>query len=267
MRNSKRRECGPDVFSGPTITCATTPTAVPTPRHGSAHRHLWLEVRFLRCGEKDPSLRAPGGGTHDAQTPIRPRRRSADRGWATGSIPAATMQYHAYNRLGSGGGGGGGGTPSPPASPRRSPRVYRRGSGKGILGRGGVGPQGGPWAFPQRMVWMLLSLLLRRQAIFLFAPLLYVSAMLVYMGTLSIDSGVRIISRSPPGSVYRSPRLYERLRPDMDADNSTDGVSSGALTYHLLLSVFSIDWDLIGRPLFLLSLPLALSMKFPFIFV
>ncbi|XP_074574208.1 protein ESMERALDA 1 [Curcuma longa] len=136
------------------------------------------------------------------------------------------MQYHAYNRLGSGGGGGGGGTPSPPASPRRSPRVYRRGSGKGILGRGGVGPQGGPRAFPQRMVWMLLSLLLRRQAIFLFAPLLYVSAMLVYMGTLSIDSGVRIISRSPPGSVYRSPRLYERLRPDMDADNSTDGLSA-----------------------------------------
>ncbi|KAG6526692.1 hypothetical protein ZIOFF_016693 [Zingiber officinale] len=207
--------------------------------------------------------------THDAQIPIRPRRRSADRGWATGSIPAATMQYHAYNRLGSGGGGGGGGggTPSPPASPRRSPRVYRRGSGKGILGRGGVGPQGGPRAFPQRMVWMILSLLLRRQAIFLFAPLLYVSAMLVYMGTLSIDSGVRIISRSPPGSVYRSPRLYERLRPDMDADNSTDGVSSGALTYHLLLIVFSIDLDLIACLLFLLSLPLGLPDSNGYIYV
>ena len=75
------------------------------------------------------------------------------------------------------------------------------------------------------MAWMLLSFLLRRQAIFLFAPLLYVAAMLFYMGTVPIDSVPRIISRSAPGSVYRSPKLYERLRPVMDADNSSDGVS------------------------------------------
>ncbi|CAL9769502.1 unnamed protein product [Musa acuminata subsp. burmannicoides] len=135
------------------------------------------------------------------------------------------MQYHAYNRLGSGGGGGGGGggTPSPPASPRRSPRIHRR-AGKG--GGGGRAAQGAPRTIAQRMAWMLLSFLLRRQAIFLFAPLLYVAAMLFYMGTVPIDSVPRIISRSAPGSVYRSPKLYERLRPAMDADNSSDGLAT-----------------------------------------
>ncbi|CAL9123656.1 unnamed protein product [Musa textilis] len=133
------------------------------------------------------------------------------------------MQHHAYNRLGSGGAGGGGGTPSPPASPRRSPRIHRRG-GKTGGGRGAtLAP---PRTLAQRMAWMLLSLLLRRQAIFLFAPLLYVAAMIFYMGTLPLDSVPRIISRPAPGSVYRSPMLYERLRADMEADNSSDGLAT-----------------------------------------
>ncbi|RWW56934.1 hypothetical protein BHE74_00036307 [Ensete ventricosum] len=133
------------------------------------------------------------------------------------------MQLHAYNRLGSGGSGGGGGTPSPPASPRRSPRIHRRG-GKTGGGRGATLAPPRPLA--QRMVWILLSLLLRRQAIFLFAPLLYVSAMIFYMGTLPLESVPRIISRPAPGSVYRSPMLYERLRADMEADNSSDGLAT-----------------------------------------
>jgi hypothetical protein len=61
--------------------------------------------------------------------------------------------------------------------------------------------------------------------VFLFAPLLYVAAMLLYMGSLPLDVVPRIITRSAPGSVYRSPQLYARLRADMDADNSTDAVS------------------------------------------
>ncbi|EMS66777.1 hypothetical protein TRIUR3_19446 [Triticum urartu] len=48
--------------------------------------------------------------------------------------------------------------------------------------------------------------------------------MLLYMGSLPLDVVPRIITRSAPGSVYRSPQLYARLRPDMDADNSTDAI-------------------------------------------
>jgi hypothetical protein len=72
----------------------------------------------------------------------------------------------------------------------------------------------------------VLAALLRRQAVFLFAPLLYVAAMLLYMGSLSLDGVPRIISRPAPGSMYRSPQLYARLRADMDADNATDAVSA-----------------------------------------
>ncbi|RWW14645.1 hypothetical protein GW17_00021563 [Ensete ventricosum] len=165
-------------------------------------------------------------GSHEAPPPHKSiphppesnhRSREGERIGAERPSSVDAMQYHAYNRLG---GGGGGGTPSPPASPRRSPRIHRR-AGKG--GGGGRTAQGPPRTIAQRMAWMLLSFLLRRQAIFLFAPLLYVAAMLFYMGTVPIDSVPRIISRSAPGSVYRSPKLYERLRPAMDADNSSDG--------------------------------------------
>ncbi|KAM3410898.1 hypothetical protein ACQJBY_002860 [Aegilops geniculata] len=46
------------------------------------------------------------------------------------------------------------------------------------------------------------------------------------MGSLPLDVVPRIITRSAPGSVYRSPQLYARLRPDMDADNSTDALAT-----------------------------------------
>lgn len=47
------------------------------------------------------------------------------------------------------------------------------------------------------------------------------------MGTVSFD-GTPIISHRPaPGSVYRSPQLYAKLRPEMDADNSSaDAIST-----------------------------------------
>ncbi|XP_020243689.1 LOW QUALITY PROTEIN: uncharacterized protein At1g04910-like [Asparagus officinalis] len=113
-----------------------------------------------------------------------------------------------------------GGTPSPPASPRRSPRHLRSGRTRA------PGEFQSSRSFIHRMAWMMLSLLLRRQAIFLFAPLIYVSGMLLYMGTVSLDSVPAIISRPTIGSVYRSPQLYQRLRKDMDADNSTDGLAT-----------------------------------------
>lgn len=74
---------------------------------------------------------------------------------------------------------------------------------------------------------MLLSVLLRRQGIFLFAPLIYIAGMLLYMGTASFDVVPIIKHRPAPGSLYRSPQLYSNLKKDMDSDNSsTDAIST-----------------------------------------
>ncbi|XP_078428581.1 protein ESMERALDA 1-like [Wolffia australiana] len=127
----------------------------------------------------------------------------------------------AYSRVLSGGGGGSP-TGSPPASPRRSPRLRHARSQRG----GRVAAAQTLRTLPHRIAWALLSLLLRRQAIFLFAPLIYISVMLIYMGSVSLDVVPRMISRPPPGSVYRSPQLYQRLRQEMDSDNSSDNTIS-----------------------------------------
>lgn len=131
------------------------------------------------------------------------------------------MQHHAYSRLGSFGFGGGGAAPSPPSSPRRA--WGRRPSAKGGAGAGKAAGGGGA---VRRAARAVLAALLRRQAVFLFAPLLYVAAMLLYMGSISLDSVPRIISRPAPGSLYRSPQLYARLRPEMEADNATDALAT-----------------------------------------
>uniref|UniRef100_A0A453FWH9 O-fucosyltransferase family protein n=1 Tax=Aegilops tauschii subsp. strangulata TaxID=200361 RepID=A0A453FWH9_AEGTS len=130
------------------------------------------------------------------------------------------MQHHAYSRLGSFGGGAGA-APSPPSSPRRA--WGRRPSAKGGAGAGKAAGGGGA---ARRAARAVLAALLRRQAVFLFAPLLYVAAMLLYMGSISLDGVPRIISRPAPGSLYRSPQLYARLRPEMDADNATDALAT-----------------------------------------
>ncbi|KAJ8437831.1 hypothetical protein Cgig2_000385 [Carnegiea gigantea] len=74
---------------------------------------------------------------------------------------------------------------------------------------------------PSRLAWVALSVVLRRQGLFLFAPLIYISGMLFYMGTVPFDVGPVITRRLSPASVYRSPRLYHKLRHDMDSDHST----------------------------------------------
>ncbi|XP_058108174.1 protein ESMERALDA 1 [Magnolia sinica] len=124
----------------------------------------------------------------------------------------------AYNRIPSGGVS----TPSPPQSPLRSPRL-RHGGGSGRLKVGRFLPASQqPRSFAQRWAWGLLSFVLRRQGIFLFAPLIYISGMLLYMGTVSLDVVVPdVISRPPAGSTYRSPQLFAKIRPDMDADNAS----------------------------------------------
>ncbi|KAD7116593.1 hypothetical protein E3N88_03861 [Mikania micrantha] len=128
---------------------------------------------------------------------------------------------HAKNRLPSSGHN----TPSPPASPLRSPRLRHPRAGKSS-GRFALGVSNRSVA--QRVAWIVLSVLLRRQGVFLFAPLLYISGMLFYMGTVSFDVVVPdvIKVRRSPGSVYRSPGLYAKLRHEMDADNSTSDAMS-----------------------------------------
>lgn len=129
---------------------------------------------------------------------------------------------HAYNRLPSSGHS----SPSTPSSPRsRSPRL-RSSSNSG--GGGRVKPsarftpgQPAQRTLAHRLAWVILSVLLRRQGIFLFAPLLYIAGMLFYMGTVSFDVVPIIRHRPASGSVYRSPQLYDKLRPEMDSDNST----------------------------------------------
>ncbi|KAG9458751.1 hypothetical protein H6P81_003259 [Aristolochia fimbriata] len=116
---------------------------------------------------------------------------------------------HAYSRITGNGIGG----PSPPSSPLRSPRLRR--------GKGGRFQSGQPRTVFQRVSYAVLSLFLRRQGVFLFAPVIYISIMLIYMGTVSIDVVPIVRIRPPRGSIYRSPELYEKLRSFMDADNSS----------------------------------------------
>ena len=60
----------------------------------------------------------------------------------------------------------------------------------------------------------------------LLAPLLYISGMLLYMGSVSFDvvslkNGVVVVhKRPPPGSVYRSPQVFEKLWPFMEAESN-----------------------------------------------
>ncbi|KAK1372172.1 O-fucosyltransferase family protein [Heracleum sosnowskyi] len=121
---------------------------------------------------------------------------------------------HAYNRLP--GSGHTTPTPSPPSSPVRSPRHRRSRSKTGRFSQ--------PHAtLAQRLSWSILSFLLQRQRILLLVPFIYIFAMLFYTGTLSLDYVVPSVikHRLSPGSIYRSPQLYENLRADMDADNSS----------------------------------------------
>ncbi|KAL8111158.1 hypothetical protein AgCh_026773 [Apium graveolens] len=120
---------------------------------------------------------------------------------------------HAYNRLP--GSGHTTPTPSPPSSPPiRSPRHRRTRTARFSQ----------PHAtLAQRLSWSLLSFLVRRQRILLLVPFIYTFAMLLSTGTLSLDQYVPSVikHRLSPGSGYRSPQLYENLRADMDADNSS----------------------------------------------
>ncbi|XP_020573610.1 uncharacterized protein At1g04910 [Phalaenopsis equestris] len=101
------------------------------------------------------------------------------------------------------GGGGSGGEKSPSTSPRAGKR-------KSSAGRG-----------TERCLHGVLATVLRRRGWLLAAPLLYVTAMLMLSWDLEgvpVRVGVAILRRPPPGSVYRSPQVFQKLWPYMQAD-------------------------------------------------
>ncbi|XP_047964703.1 protein ESMERALDA 1-like isoform X1 [Salvia hispanica] len=110
---------------------------------------------------------------------------------------------------------------SPPASPRhrsRSPR-YRRAAKP-------VRPA--PKSLARWLWWFLLSPLLKHRGVYIVVFLLYLSVMLFYMGAVPSDIVPAVVKLThTPGLVYRSPKLYAKLRSDMDSDNSSvDAIST-----------------------------------------
>lgn len=93
---------------------------------------------------------------------------------------------------------------------------------------GGVGVGGGRGAtliqvsqiYLRRVIGFVLSLILRRHGVFLLAPLFYISGMLFYMSSMPLDVPV-LSGNPPPGSVYRSHEVFQRLWPEMQNATSS----------------------------------------------
>ncbi|KAI3685208.1 hypothetical protein L6452_34445 [Arctium lappa] len=161
---------------------------------------------------------------------------------------------HGYSRLGrpSTGSGSISPSPSPPSSPR-----FRQSRSKGGGGGGGGGFRGGGGggvevklqSFVERWVYVVISAVYRRRGVLLFAPLLYISAMLLYMGTMGFDVGIigknsgisdKIVA--PLGSLYRSPQVFRHLWPFMEGDNNR--------TADLMTNVWNMKLRQSWRPCF-----------------
>ncbi|XP_010538926.1 PREDICTED: uncharacterized protein At1g04910-like [Tarenaya hassleriana] len=123
------------------------------------------------------------------------------------------------------------GAGSPPSAPS-SPRICHS-RGRSLGGCGASVHRSGKQGLAERLVFMLVSSIFRRKGVLLLAPLLYITGMLLFMGSfgfsvLDLGHGVEIVyKRAPPGSVYRSPKVFKRLWPFMEAD--TNASSHNAL--------------------------------------
>ncbi|XP_030520934.1 O-fucosyltransferase 9 isoform X3 [Rhodamnia argentea] len=120
-----------------------------------------------------------------------------------------------HSRLGAGGRS----TPSPPSSPR-----FRHGRNKSS-----GGGRGSKKSLVEKLVLAVVSAVFRRRGVLLFAPVLYITGMVLYMGSFGFDVGVRMNAGgpAPPGSVYRSPQVFEKLWPLMENESNS---SFNALT-------------------------------------
>lgn len=132
---------------------------------------------------------------------------------------------HGYSRLGGARSGS-----SPPSSPRfRHGRSKSNGWANGFVG-GGI--SGSKERTLEKLLFGLMSAVFRRRGLLLFAPLLYISGMLLYMGSLNFDAvsiknGVVFVhKRAPPGSVYRSPQVFEKLWPLMESESNNGSVNA-----------------------------------------
>ncbi|XP_051123710.1 O-fucosyltransferase 9-like isoform X2 [Andrographis paniculata] len=132
------------------------------------------------------------------------------------------------------------GTLSPPSSPRhrggRGRSTSPAATGRLGVGAGSIRSSGGRRLqlknVVERLGYLLVSSMYRRRAVLLFAPLLYASALLLYMGAVGFDavnngSGSSGGDAVGPGSVYRSPEVFEKLWPFMEAEGNR---SSNLLT-------------------------------------
>lgn len=121
---------------------------------------------------------------------------------------------------------------SPPSSPRhrgsrvKSPRSAPAAVG-GYGGSAGSFRAGGRAEFKnavERFGCFLISAMYRRRGVLMFAPLLYISGILMYMGTMGFNSSDKsssaVADATGPGSVYRSPQVFEKLWPFMEAESN-----------------------------------------------
>ncbi|PIA47260.1 hypothetical protein AQUCO_01400145v1 [Aquilegia coerulea] len=131
---------------------------------------------------------------------------------------------------------------SPPSSPPSSPRL-RHGRSRKIVCNGTSNNSNNPKSnkkilnFTERLVYFIVSTVFKRRGVLLFAPLLYISGMLMYMGSLSLEGASGIGGRrlgvdqmTPPGSRYRSPEVFENLWPFMERDSNHPNSSNALMT-------------------------------------
>ncbi|CAI0556780.1 unnamed protein product [Linum tenue] len=148
---------------------------------------------------------------------------------------------HGYSRLGSSGRSvTATTTPSPPSSPRlrrgggAASATFKSPNGGGVFGAGkGSSAAAGKENSVERFVFLVISLVFRRRGLLLFAPLLYISWVLLYMGSLGFDvdldlkrgvvGGVVVRKSAPRGSVYRSSQVFKKLWPYMEAESRSNG--------------------------------------------
>ncbi|XP_065619756.1 O-fucosyltransferase 9 isoform X3 [Quercus suber] len=138
---------------------------------------------------------------------------------------------HGYSRLGSSARTSS--SSSPPSSPR-----FRHGRNK-LSGGCAGGRSSKQSSAVERVVYVFVSAVFRRRGVLLFAPVLYISLMLLYMGSVGFDvvnlkhSVVGVVVHSSkhrtamaPGSVYRSPQVFEKLWPLMEAESNGSRVNA-----------------------------------------